>query len=58
MVLWALITLVGIHLIMQRRVFLLVKQILSPCWMKVVFGATIEMGVLSLEKVPKVSFVP
>ena len=36
MVLGPLMTLVGRHLIMQRRVFWLAKQILSTCWMKVV----------------------
>ena len=36
MVMGPLKILVGRHFIMQRRVFLLAKHILSPCWMKVV----------------------
>ena len=36
MVLGPLMTLVGRHLIMQRRVFWFERYILSPCWMKVV----------------------
>ena len=37
-----LMTLVGRHLMMQRRVFWLGKQILIPCWMKVVLVLLLE----------------
>ena len=36
MIMGPLMTLVGIYLMMQRSLFWLSKQLLSPCWMKLV----------------------
>ena len=58
MVMGALMVLVGRYLNMQRRVFWLAKQILSLCWMKLVFGDATEMGGFTLDKGPEVSLVP
>ena len=55
MVLGPLMAFVGRQLMMQRRVFWLEKQILSPCRMKVVFGAAVEMGGFALDKGPELS---
>ena len=57
MVLGPLIKLVGKHVMMKRRVFWLEKQILSPCWMKVVLVLLMKWDDLHW-KGPEVSLEP
>ena len=52
MVLGYLITLVGRHFDMQRRLFLVGKTYLESMLDESVFGAANEMGVFSLDKGP------
>ena len=58
MVLVPLMTLVGRHFMMQRRVFLVGKKDLESMLDECGYGAATEMGGFTLDKVPEVSLVP